>query len=93
MGLTATDIAGRPTYDEVLPDFYKFFDGYMLAAFPRERNFTLLGGYLEKLHIPMPTEADLTRYASVADFKKARPKSPRVMPAVQAYAEILTNIR
>lgn len=93
VGLTATDIAGRPTYDEVLPDFYKFFDGYMLAAFPRERNFTLLGGYLEKLHIPMPTEADLTRYASVADFKKARPKSPRVMPAVQAYAEILTNIR
>lgn len=92
LGLISSDLAGKPTFDQVIPDFYKFFDGYSVSAFPYDFNIKVLEFYLEKLHIQMPTTVDLTKYADKTVLKNARPKNTRrTLPAAEAIAKILTN--
>ena len=92
-GLLASDLAGKPTYEQVVPDFYKFFDGYTLTAFPIDWNTNVLRPCFDKLHIPMPPLAEITKYADASLLRAARPKNTRrAMPAAEAYAKILANI-
>lgn len=93
VGLMRADIAGKPAYEQVLPDFFKFFDGYALTAFPFERNLNVLKPYLEKLHIPMPSLVETTKYAAVPDLKRVRLKNThRALPCAEAIAKFLANI-
>lgn len=93
VGLTMSDLAGKPTFEQVIPDFYRFFDGYALTAFPFDRNLNILRPCLEKLHIPMPTLVETTKYADVGDIKAARVRNTyRALPQAMAIAKFLINV-
>ena len=92
VGLTLSDLAGRPTYEQIIPDFYKFFDGYALTAFHFDFNASIIRPCLEKLHIPLPTMFDATRFADPRDIKSIMPKNThRALPHAQALAKYLIN--
>ncbi len=92
LGLTESDIAGKPSFDQVLPDFFKFFDGYALTAFPLDGCVKVLSSYLDKLHIPMPTVVDMTTYADKTVLKREKHKYiGKTVAAALRLAEILTN--
>ena len=92
LGIRLSDITGKPSFDEALPDFFKFFDGYTLTAFPYDFHMKVLGTYLDKLHIPMPSTVDMANYTDKATLKSARQKSTgRTVRAAIALAKILTN--
>lgn len=94
VGLTLSDLAGKPTFEQVIPDFYKFFDGYGLTAFPYDWNIDIISPLLEKLHIPMPTLVEPFKYASVPAIKSARPKNTfRALPLAMGLAGFLVNMR
>lgn len=93
-GLMPSDLAGKPTFDQVVPDFYRFFDGYAVTAFPLDFHVGVLKSYLDKLHIPMPTVVDMTKYTTPAALKAARPKNThRAFPFAEAYAKVLVNLQ
>ncbi len=92
-GVLASDFIGKPTFDQVLPDFYRFFDGYTLTGFPVDWHIYVLRPYLEKLHIPEPPLAEITKFADASKFREVRPKNTRrALPFAEAYAKILANI-
>lgn len=92
-GVLASEFTGKPTFDQVVPDFYKFFNGFTLTGFPVDWHIYVLRPYLEKLHIPEPPLAEITKYADASKFKEARPKNTRrALPFAEAYAKILANI-
>ncbi len=91
-GLVASDLKGKPSAEQVFPDFYKFFCGYQLTSFPFELNTNLLRAQLEKLHIQPPVFIDITKYAEAKRFKSARLKNTRrALPNALAIAKFLTS--
>ncbi len=92
-GLVASDLKGKPYFEQILPDFYKFFTGRTVTAFPLDANVSMLKGYMDKLHIPMPETADMTLFASSQELRRVRPKNTRrAYPTALAYAKFLTNM-
>lgn len=92
-GLVASDLKGKPYFEQILPDFFTFFHGRTVTMFPLDFNMNILKGYLDKLHIPAPETADMTLFAAARDLRRARPKNTRrALPTALAYAKFLTNM-
>ncbi|MBR6788783.1 MAG: hypothetical protein IKM44_03140 [Clostridia bacterium] len=93
LGLLKSEIEKSPTFDQVLPDFYKFFNGCTLVSHPIDLNISVIRPYFEKLHIPEPTVIDITSWADINIVKKFAPKSPtRTFITAENYAKILASV-
>lgn len=91
-GLVASDLKGKPYSEQILPDFYRYWNGHTVTAFPFDATAALLRSYLDKLHIPMPETADMTLFAPAPDLRRACPKNTRrALPIALAYAKFLTK--
>lgn len=90
-GLVASDINGKPYFEQVLPDFYTFWSGRTVTMFPFDFNMNILKGYLDKLHIPVPETTDMTVFADAKELRRACPKTRRALPVALAYAKFLTK--
>ena len=92
VGLVTSDLKNKPYFEQIVPDFYRFWSGRTVTAFPFDANFNILKGYLEKLHIPMPETADMTAFAEARELRRIRPKNTRrALPIALAYAKFLTK--
>ena len=93
LGLLTSELNNSPTFDQAVPDFFKFFDGYTLTALPIDWHIGILRQYLEKLHIPLPRVAELTSFVEASTLRSVRPKNTyRSLAFAEAYAKILASV-
>lgn len=92
VGLVSSDLKGKPYFEQILPDFYRFWSGRTVTAFPHDFNMNILKSYLEKLHIPLPEAVDMTTFADAKELRKNGAKNTRrALPNALAYAKFLTK--